>query len=354
MKAASTAFLLGAFVALSGSSALGQDRSVKDDRKWDLASAIKQENRYAEMSDTFHWPERFDAAVTLCRRKTDAACLRGLRALAEEGMPKAQFDLANTMERLGRDENGNSFSRQDIATLYISAAKHGESRALDRIIELAEAGEARLQFELVSFYNDGEYLNYNEARVRELLLGSASQGYGPAVAALQDKALSGDVYMQARLGDAYQHGFMGLTESPAKAFEWYLKAATGGNIHAQYEVSQAYLSGRGVLRSYQQGIVWLQKAVRQGDAFSQGQFGSFYLSKEMYGFRSSPQDTLRGYMWTLIASANGALDRSYIQVLTLKFTFAGHEDEEKLFENAQDAAERCRSSGYLDCHYEFE
>lgn len=294
MKAASTAFVLWVFAALSASSALSQERSIKEDRKWNLAYAMEQVNRFAKISAALNWPERFDAASTLCLRRADADCLIALRALAEEGMPKAKFALASTIEKLGQDENIKMSSKEDIFNLYLSAAKGGETQALDRVIELAEAGEPQLQFEVMKLYNEGELLWYNEVKARELLLHSASQGYGLAVAALQAKAFSGDAYMQERLGYAYQHGTMGLTKDLAKALEWYQKAGTGGNAHAQYQVSQAYLNGEGAFRDYEQGVAWFQKAVRQGDAFSQGQFGGFYLSKETYGFRSSPQDRLRG------------------------------------------------------------
>ncbi|MPY68666.1 MAG: hypothetical protein GEU92_01125 [Alphaproteobacteria bacterium] len=61
-------------------------------------------------------------------------------------------------------------------------------------------------------------------------------------------------------GGPAQRSFSPLQPSsadPAKAFEWYRRAAVGGEARAQYNIGLLYLSGKGVVADPVQAVKWL-------------------------------------------------------------------------------------------------
>ncbi|MDR2422305.1 MAG: SEL1-like repeat protein, partial [Deltaproteobacteria bacterium] len=51
---------------------------------------------------------------------------------------------------------------------------------------------------------------------------------------------------------------------PAKAAEWWEKAASQGHAHAQLNLGQAYSQGQGVLADPAKAAEWLRKAAGNG------------------------------------------------------------------------------------------
>lgn len=81
---------------------------------------------------------------------------------------------------------------------------------------------------------------------------------------LQARALAGDVQAQALLGYRYARG-MGVRQSYRKAVHWDRLAAEGGEPSAQYNLAQAYFTGRGVRKDEPRALalyatVWSSRA----------------------------------------------------------------------------------------------
>jgi TPR repeat protein len=57
----------------------------------------------------------------------------------------------------------------------------------------------------------------------------------------------------------------GVPKDPAKAVEWYRKAAEQGLATAQYDLGNMYNVGRGVPKDQTKAMEWYKKAVDQGD-----------------------------------------------------------------------------------------
>lgn len=116
------------------------------------------------------------------------------------------------------------------------------------------------------------------------------------IAKLQAEAERGTADAQRRLGDIYQTGELApptgdrfdelvakyvkdafLPKDPAKAAEWYSKAADQGNASAQTDLGFMLLYGEGIPKDEKAGHLWLEKAAGQGDAKAQNLLGIAHL-----------------------------------------------------------------------------
>lgn len=82
--------------------------------------------------------------------------------------------------------------------------------------------------------------------------------------ALSKKATSGDVQAQYDLGQVYLTGKYDQKKSDKNAVEWIGKAADAGNAQAQLDLAGFYRLGRGVNPDFSQALTWYQKAADQG------------------------------------------------------------------------------------------
>ncbi|EMJ3296474.1 sel1 repeat family protein, partial [Acinetobacter baumannii] len=69
------------------------------------------------------------------------------------------------------------------------------------------------------------------------------------------RATQGNAKAQYNLGLMYDKG-QGVTQSYAKAAEWYSKAADQGLADAQFNLGQMYRKGQGVAQSYAKAAEW--------------------------------------------------------------------------------------------------
>lgn len=70
---------------------------------------------------------------------------------------------------------------------------------------------------------------------------------------------------QRDLGALFATGDWTGPHDPARAVEWYRRAAERGHIDAQYNLGCMYLSGEGVPSDPTEGLRWLRCAADQGD-----------------------------------------------------------------------------------------
>lgn len=128
------------------------------------------------------------------------------------------------------------------------------------------------------------------------------------LAQLQQEAEAGNAESQFRLGWIYMRGegYTGVSfirdvpKNPAKAGQWYQKAADQGHVDAQYNLGMLYKLGLGVQEDPKQAFAWLQKAAAQGNDIAQYHLGLMYA--EGAGVkRSLPHASA----WLALAAAQG-------------------------------------------------
>ncbi|KAK3842084.1 MAG: hypothetical protein J3R72DRAFT_490806 [Linnemannia gamsii] len=83
-----------------------------------------------------------------------------------------------------------------------------------------------------------------------------------------EAASQGDVSAQCKLGMFYDYG-LGVKQDYTKAKGWYLKAADQGYAEALSSVGNMYFLGLGVKQDYSKAIEWFLKAANQGDPGAQ-------------------------------------------------------------------------------------
>src|SRR5436189_5945111 len=90
-----------------------------------------------------------------------------------------------------------------------------------------------------------------------LLLAAATFGHSTEFRAIKMQALHRDARAQYELGRCYEFGD-GVGTDPAKAIEWYRKAAEQGLAVAQYNLGRMYLDNEGDGADYGRALKWLR------------------------------------------------------------------------------------------------
>lgn len=90
-----------------------------------------------------------------------------------------------------------------------------------------------------------------------------NQQYGIAFSQFSELAEAGDARAQAVLAIMYKYG-ESVPVNPAKAYDWYLRAAQQGYPPAQYNVGIMLADGLGTPPDQQQALQWLQAAADAG------------------------------------------------------------------------------------------
>ena len=126
--------------------------------------------------------------------------------------------------------------------------------------------------------------------------------YSQMIFWITQAAENGLFYAQARLGELYFDGLLGVGQNYSKAFSWYKRAAEQANETTQRRcgylyvkgseeernaiksyirvstcLSYMYHNGVGTERDYYKAFEWDLKAAEQGDAFAQYYVGYCYL-----------------------------------------------------------------------------
>jgi localization factor PodJL len=171
---------------------------------------------------------------------------------------------------------------------------------LDKLTQLANAGNAKAELVVGLKYLDGDGVVVNEADAAKWLERAAEQGMAVA---------------QYRLGTMYERG-RGVPTDAAKAVHWYQLAAQAGNRKAMHNLAVAYASGTGTAKNLAEAARWFSKAAALGLADSE--FNLAVLYERGLGV---PQSLLDAYKWYAIAAANGdAESKSRIDALATQLS----------------------------------
>lgn len=77
-------------------------------------------------------------------------------------------------------------------------------------------------------------------------------------------------------GEAYRNYKVKGLDDLAIAAHYYFLAAKNGNTSAAYKLGDAYENGTGVVKDYQQAMVWYRRAAERDDKYSEFRIGWFY------------------------------------------------------------------------------
>jgi TPR repeat protein len=131
---------------------------------------------------------------------------------------------------------------------------------------------------------------------------AAGRAQKAELAALRERALSGDPAAQCALGAVYERGH-GFPENHGEAMQWYRLAADQGNPIGQFRLGNCYQNGLGVATNLDRAIELYTRAAEQGLMEAQHRMG--YLHDVGLGTAS---DMAAATGWYRQAAEQGCAD----------------------------------------------
>ena len=193
----------------------------------------------------------------------EKAALEWFRKAADQDHPTAQYALGMYYSSAGADTDPKAAFRY-----YQKAAEGGHANAMVRLGAAYENGtgvgqdyaKARAWYEKAMEAGDveGQYC----LGITYYLGHGVPQDYMHALSYIQAAAESGLSAAQAQLGYMYQAGEALSDPDPAKAVEWFRKAADQNNVTAIRNLAAMYEKGLGVPQDKKQAIELYTQASR--------------------------------------------------------------------------------------------
>lgn len=122
-------------------------------------------------------------------------------------------------------------------------------------------------------------------------------------AQLAQLASEGDPVAQYQFGEVYFFGGKGISPNPAKAVDWFVKAAEQGDVSAQLSLSDCYYNGTGVEEDHFEAVRWVRKAAEQGDSVAYWTLGVCYYRDD--GVPVSSNNKSEAVKWFKMAAERG-------------------------------------------------
>lgn len=197
--------------------------------------------------------------------------------LAEHDEPEQVRDESQACRELWR-----IIRNKDISLDY-------RDRAVEKLEQVAERGDAHAQYRMGQLYRDGPLLIPDNRKAKHWLTQAAKQGLSEAQYALGKLLLSddweardpdegirwmkqaaenGSHYATYRLGKEYLEGNT-VSKDTTRAADWFTKSAEAGNQYAQYMVGKLHLTGQGLPRDQAQAMAWFSRSAAQGNQYAQ-------------------------------------------------------------------------------------
>lgn len=158
------------------------------------------------------------------------------------------------------------------------------NKSVEQTIQKAKQGDAEAQYQLASYYSEGNLVKQNKEEAAKWCLKAAEQGHVEAMCKIGLAYLTGDSVERNReeaanwlkkatdqgspetmciIGMAYYND-EGGEKNKEEAVKWFMKAADKGNVEAQYRLGVCYGRGEGVEQNKDEAVKWLNKAGEQG------------------------------------------------------------------------------------------
>lgn len=181
----------------------------------------------------------------------------------------AEYNVASMYEQ----GVGTEKSAENAATWYRRAANHGFIHPVTKLQEPLPR--------LLLLYEQGTAMPSR----------SAEDNRKEGLALLRSLVDGKDSYAQFLLGQAYEHGLLGLPKDDVQALEWLSKAAET-DPRAQMYLGDHYDTGNIVPKDTQKAASFFKMAAENGDAVGQTSLGSIYETG-----KGVPQDFAKAAKW---------------------------------------------------------
>ena len=173
-----------------------------------------------------------------------------------------------SLELEKRAEAGDAEGQANLGLCYYKGegVTHDIKEAVKWLMKAAEQGNAEGQYGLGNCYDFGEGIKQDKGKAVELFTKSAEQGNADAQYALRNcYCLKADEYIRT------PDNLPRIEEARKMAKEWCLKAAEGGNRHAQRTLGHDYFynthsKGAERIKELEESKKWYLKAQEQGDS----------------------------------------------------------------------------------------
>lgn len=257
---------------------------VKKDPKaavtW-LVRATAQDHQPAQMSLAWHY--RYGKGVQQNHQQAAHWYQRGI-ANAKWELPSDYFYLGMLYR------SGTGVAKDSAAALawFQRAAKQQHPPAL---------------YQLGLMHQDGEGVPANPAKAAEYFRAVEQGSYG--IMGKDSRILvegsSIESAAKTSLAFLYWKG-LGVAKDISRTVALFTKAATQGNVKAQYNLGLCYLYGEGVERNVDQALVWLTKSASDGYTNAQLELGRFYEN----GI-AVPRNAAEAKRWYALAAEQGSV-----------------------------------------------
>jgi TPR repeat protein len=212
-------------------------------------------------------------------------------------------------------------AQADFQAGYAAYQRSDFATALREWRPLAEAGDARAQYNLGILHAEGRGVPENAAEARAWWEKAAAQNYGPALHNLASLYLGGEGVPQdfatARglleravkldqanslytLGKMYAEG-MGGPKDMTGALGLFQRAAALGHARAQYNLGKLYRDGApGLAPDMGRAVEYFRLAAEQGHALAQSR-----LATRLAAGQGAPKDEVEALKWAILAAREG-------------------------------------------------
>ena len=166
---------------------------------------------------------------------------------------------------------------------------------------------------------------------------------GDDVDAVIAKAEAGDAEAQMALAQRYRFG-VGVALNPAKAVEWFQKAAEQGHVQGQFSVGFMYQTGEnGIEKNLEKAAEWYRKAAENGHLNALANLGSMY----QFGLGVERNEAQAAELYKTAAENGAPLAQFYMARMYIRGDGAA-KDIKKAIELLQEAAEQGLSAAYIE------
>jgi TPR repeat protein len=216
-------------------------------------------------------------------RSSNASELVALKQKAESGDAPAQLELAKTYMRgtgVTQDsvaaakwfrqaaEQGNAEAQDALGVMYGGGdgVERDKGEALKWYRKAARQGYAEAMYHVGTAFYNGDAVEISDTKAYAWFALAKQAGNRKAIAALErlDSELKPAAILQsqAEIGKLYDEGVF-LPKNHTEAVRWWLPAARSGNLDAEIQMAQKFLSGEGIGQDYKQAKSWCDKALKQ-------------------------------------------------------------------------------------------
>lgn len=177
----------------------------------------------------------------------------------------------------------------------------------------------------------------SEIELGELSL-AASRGNEEALRSLEAEGAAGNLLAQNELGSLYGGAYEGFPPDLDKAKAWFAKAATAGQVDAQYNLGQMNLMGIGGPRDFEAAASWYRKAAAQNNPNALYQLGGMHINGD--GVAKNPAEAKRLFEKAAALGHDGA--KQYLQSMTKAAPGKSGGTTYRAVESPQSALAACR------------